>query len=137
LAVPPWVPARAEVVGSLLRPLDLRRAVEAFYEPCHSAVLGKERAKDLRPSGTSRTRRSATPSAGRSTSASTSSRTVEGEEELIRSMEEAATLAGGLERLAISPQRGFASVMVGNEIDEDTQWRKLDLVARVADRLWG
>jgi hypothetical protein len=28
-------------------------------------------------------------------------------------------------------------VMVGNEIDEDTQWRKLELVARVADRLWG
>jgi hypothetical protein len=27
-------------------------------------------------------------------------------------------------------------VMVGNEIDEDVQWRKLDLVARVADRLW-
>jgi hypothetical protein len=27
-------------------------------------------------------------------------------------------------------------VMVGNEIDEDAQWRKLDLVARVADRLW-
>jgi len=25
---------------------------------------------------------------------------------------------------------------VGNEIDEDTQWRKLELVARVADRLW-
>ena len=46
-------------------------------------------------------------------------------------------LAGGMERLAISPQCGFASVMVGNEIDEDTQWRKLELVARVADRLWG
>jgi hypothetical protein len=27
--------------------------------------------------------------------------------------------------------------MVGNEIDEATQWRKLELVARVADRLWG
>jgi len=27
--------------------------------------------------------------------------------------------------------------MVGNEIDEDAQWRKLGLVARVADRLWG
>ncbi len=27
--------------------------------------------------------------------------------------------------------------MVGNEIDEDTQWRKLELVATVADRLWG
>jgi len=27
--------------------------------------------------------------------------------------------------------------MVGNEIDEDTQWRKLELVARVAARIWG
>ncbi len=43
---------------------------------------------------------------------------------------------GGLDRLAISPQCGFASVMVGNEIDEETQWRKLELVGRVADRLW-
>ena len=44
--------------------------------------------------------------------------------------------AGGMDRLAISPQCGFASVMVGNEIDEDTQWRKLELVSRVADELW-
>ena len=41
-----------------------------------------------------------------------------------------------LNRLAISPQCGFASVMVGNETDEDIQWRKLELVGRVADRLW-
>ena len=44
--------------------------------------------------------------------------------------------AGGMERLAISPQCGFASVMVGNETNEDAQWRKLELVGRVADRLW-
>jgi hypothetical protein len=52
-------------------------------------------------------------------------------------MDDAASLAGGLDRLAISPQCGFASVMVGNEIDDDTQWLKLELVGRVADRLWG
>lgn len=40
------------------------------------------------------------------------------------------------EQLAISPQCGFASVWEGNQIDEDMQWRKLDLVARVADRVW-
>jgi 5-methyltetrahydropteroyltriglutamate--homocysteine methyltransferase len=39
-------PARAEVVGSLLRPPELRRAVDRFYEPAHSAVLVEERAKD-------------------------------------------------------------------------------------------
>jgi 5-methyltetrahydropteroyltriglutamate--homocysteine methyltransferase len=59
------------------------------------------------------------------------------EDDLLRRMEEAASIMGGLDRLAISPQCGFASVMVGNETDEDVQWRKLELVGRVADRLWG
>jgi methionine synthase II (cobalamin-independent) len=68
---------------------------------------------------------------------STKTPALEDEDELVRKMEEAASLAGGMERLAISPQCGFASVMVGNDIDEDTQWRKLELVARVADRIWG
>jgi 5-methyltetrahydropteroyltriglutamate--homocysteine methyltransferase len=62
---------------------------------------------------------------------------LEDESDLLRRMDTAASLAGGLDRLAISPQCGFASVMVGNAIDEDTQWRKLELVGRVADRLWG
>jgi len=52
-------------------------------------------------------------------------------------MDVAAGFVDDMDRLAISPQCGFASVMVGNEIDEDTQWRKLELVARVADRIWG
>ncbi|HEY7659938.1 MAG TPA: hypothetical protein VIC58_05005 [Actinomycetota bacterium] len=68
---------------------------------------------------------------------STKTPRLEDEEDLLRQMDEAATLVGGLERLAISPQCGFASVVVGNEIDEDTQWRKLELVTRVADRLFG
>ena len=63
-------------------------------------------------------------------------RELEDEDDLVRRMEEAATIVGGMDRLAISPQCGFASVMVGNEIDEDAQWRKLELVGRVADRLW-
>ena len=42
----PRAPARAEVVGSLLRPPPLRLAIESFYEPGHSAVLPDERAKD-------------------------------------------------------------------------------------------
>ncbi|MGZ4480857.1 MAG: 5-methyltetrahydropteroyltriglutamate--homocysteine S-methyltransferase [Gaiellales bacterium] len=61
---------------------------------------------------------------------------LEDEETLIRRMEQAAGLAGGMERLAISPQCGFASVVVGNEISQDAQWRKLELVGRIADRLW-
>ena len=68
---------------------------------------------------------------------STKTPELEREEDLVRKLEEAASFLGGdLDRLAISPQCGFASVLVGNEIDEDTQWRKLDLVARVADRVW-
>jgi 5-methyltetrahydropteroyltriglutamate--homocysteine methyltransferase len=62
---------------------------------------------------------------------------LEDEDELLRRMEQAATLAGGVDRLAISPQCGFASVLDGNETNEDAQWRKLELVGRVADRLWG
>src|SRR5437660_12056292 len=42
----PRHPARAEVVGSLLRPAVLREAVERFYAPGHSAVLDEERAQD-------------------------------------------------------------------------------------------
>jgi methionine synthase II (cobalamin-independent) len=39
--------ARAEHVGSLLRPAKLKSLVEQTYEPGHSALLAEERAKDL------------------------------------------------------------------------------------------
>jgi len=68
---------------------------------------------------------------------STKTPVLEDEDDLLRKMDVAAGFAGGMDRLAISPQCGFASVMVGNEIDEGTQWRKLELVAGVADRIWG
>ena len=42
-----------------------------------------------------------------------------------------------LERLAISPQCGFASSIVGNRIGPDDQRRKLELVARTARAVWG
>jgi 5-methyltetrahydropteroyltriglutamate--homocysteine methyltransferase len=64
-------------------------------------------------------------------------RELEDEDDLVRRMEEAAAIVGGMNRLAISPQCGFASVMVGNETNEDAQWSKLELIGRVADRLWG
>ena len=40
------LPARAEVVGSLLRPASLRGAVEDFYAEGHSAIQAEERDKD-------------------------------------------------------------------------------------------
>jgi 5-methyltetrahydropteroyltriglutamate--homocysteine methyltransferase len=67
---------------------------------------------------------------------STKAPVLEDEDDLLRRLEEAAVVVGGMDRLAVSPQCGFASVMVGNEIDEDAQWRKLELVSRVADRVW-
>jgi 5-methyltetrahydropteroyltriglutamate--homocysteine methyltransferase len=67
---------------------------------------------------------------------STKTPEVEPEDVILRRMETAAGFLS-MERLALSTQCGFASVMEGNEIDADVQWRKLDLVARVADRLWG
>ena len=42
----PRTPARAETVGSLLRPPALKRAVEAFYAEGHSAALEEEREQD-------------------------------------------------------------------------------------------
>jgi 5-methyltetrahydropteroyltriglutamate--homocysteine methyltransferase len=60
---------------------------------------------------------------------------LESEDGLLRQLEDASRFLP-VEQLAISPQCGFASVMEGNEVDEDAQWRKLDLVCRVADRVW-
>ena len=41
-----------------------------------------------------------------------------------------------LERLALSPQCGFASTFPGNLVDEQVQRRKLQTVARVAQTMW-
>ena len=42
-----------------------------------------------------------------------------------------------LERLALSPQCGFASAMEGNEISPEDQRRKLRRVAETARAVWG
>jgi 5-methyltetrahydropteroyltriglutamate--homocysteine methyltransferase len=60
---------------------------------------------------------------------------LEAEDNVLQRLEEASRHLP-LEQLALSTQCGFASVLEGNEIDEETQWRKLELVARVADRVW-
>ena len=67
---------------------------------------------------------------------STKTPTVERQDEILRRLDAASRFLP-LEQLAVSPQCGFASVMEGNEITEEVQWRKLELVAEVADRLWG
>jgi hypothetical protein len=42
-----------------------------------------------------------------------------------------------LERLALSPQCGFASVEAGNPLTAEEQAAKLRLVAQVVQRVWG
>ena len=57
-------------------------------------------------------------------------------DELRRRVDEAAGHVP-IEHLAISPQCGFASVARGNLLSADDQWRKLQLVADTARRVWG
>lgn len=63
-------------------------------------------------------------------------RQLENPDEIARRIDEAAKIVP-LDDLALSPQCGFASVMEGNELSEDEQWAKLELVAGVARRVWG
>jgi 5-methyltetrahydropteroyltriglutamate--homocysteine methyltransferase len=67
---------------------------------------------------------------------STKSPELESEDVLLSHLEEAGRYLDS-EQLALCPQCGFASEAGGNDLDEDTQWRKLELVGRVADRVWG
>jgi len=43
----------------------------------------------------------------------------------------------GLERLAISPQCGFATSVLGNALSHDDQRAKLETLAQTAERVWG
>lgn len=55
----------------------------------------------------------------------------------IRRKFDAAAQYVDLDQLGIAPQCGFASTEHGNALTEDDQRRKLDLVVRVADAIWG
>jgi 5-methyltetrahydropteroyltriglutamate--homocysteine methyltransferase len=57
-------------------------------------------------------------------------------DELKRKIDEASRYLP-LDQLALSPQCGFSSNIVGNLITEDDQWRKLELVQKVALDIWG
>ncbi|HWX31698.1 MAG TPA: hypothetical protein VNZ53_30225 [Steroidobacteraceae bacterium] len=56
-------------------------------------------------------------------------------DEILRQIEKAAQYIP-LEQLALSPQCGFASSGRGNPLTEEQQWRKLELVATVAEKVW-
>jgi len=60
---------------------------------------------------------------------------LEPEDELRARIEDASKYVP-LERLALSPQCGFASTMEGNRISPEQQRRKLELVGKVAGSVW-
>jgi 5-methyltetrahydropteroyltriglutamate--homocysteine methyltransferase len=60
---------------------------------------------------------------------------LEKKSDLLRRIEEASRYVP-IERLALSPQCGFASIESGNPLTEDDQWRKLELVVETAREVW-
>jgi 5-methyltetrahydropteroyltriglutamate--homocysteine methyltransferase len=60
---------------------------------------------------------------------------VESEDLVLREIEEASAHID-VQQLALTPQCGFGTVPGLETTTEDVQWRKLDLVGRVADRVW-
>jgi methionine synthase II (cobalamin-independent) len=57
--------------------------------------------------------------------------------ELVKQRLEQATRFVALDRLAISPQCGFASVVEGNKVSHADQRAKLQLVVEIAQEVWG
>ena len=66
---------------------------------------------------------------------STKTPTLESKDDLLARIDQASTFVDA-DRLAISPQCGFASVEQGNPIGPDDQRRKLELVVDVAEAAW-
>ena len=62
--------------------------------------------------------------------------TLETKDDVKRRIDEAAAIVP-LERLALSPQCGFASTILGNALTGDDQRRKLELVVETAREVWG
>ena len=61
---------------------------------------------------------------------------LERKEDLLKRIDEAAKWVP-MDRLALSPQCGFASTMEGNLLSEEDQWAKLRLVVETARAAWG
>ena len=61
---------------------------------------------------------------------------LESEDELLRRIEQASKYVAA-ESLAVSTQCGFASAASGNLLSWEDMRRKLDLVAKIARKVWG
>ena len=134
-------PFRAEHIGSLLRPPELLGARRAFdegkiaVEALHLDVFFLEydspRAGSFAP--LKPVPREKVVVLGL---VNTKSPVLESADELRRRIDEASRLVP-LDRLALSPQCGFASTAPGNPITPADQERKLRLVVEVANKTWG
>jgi 5-methyltetrahydropteroyltriglutamate--homocysteine methyltransferase len=60
----------------------------------------------------------------------------ETQEELTRRLQEASRFVP-LDRLALSPQCGFSSSIIGNRISVEDQKRKLSVIVKTAEAVWG
>jgi len=61
---------------------------------------------------------------------------LESSDEIKRRIEQAAKFVA-IEQLCLSPQCGFASTEEGNILAEDEQWAKLQMIAEIAQDVWG
>jgi 5-methyltetrahydropteroyltriglutamate--homocysteine methyltransferase len=61
---------------------------------------------------------------------------LESRDAIPRRIEEAAKFLD-IDQLCLSPQCGFASTEEGNALAEDAQWAKLEMIAEIADEVWG
>ena len=62
--------------------------------------------------------------------------TLESRDDLLRRIDEASKVVP-VERLALSPQCGFASTIGGNALSEDDEKRKLARIVEVCEDVWG
>jgi 5-methyltetrahydropteroyltriglutamate--homocysteine methyltransferase len=60
---------------------------------------------------------------------------LEPKDDLKRRIEEASKYAP-IEQLCLSPQCGFSSTVEGNELTQDDQWAKLELIVELAEEVW-
>lgn len=61
---------------------------------------------------------------------------MEDRQAVIARIQEAAEIVN-INQLCLSPQCGFASTEEGNILTEEAQWAKLDLIASIAEEVWG
>ncbi|NVY96023.1 5-methyltetrahydropteroyltriglutamate--homocysteine S-methyltransferase [Lactobacillus sp. DCY120] len=107
-------------------PLFTKEKVQAYYLEYDS-----QRAGDFTP--LAQIRRNQLVVLGLVTS---KSGTLETPDQLVARIEEASQYVD-LDRLCLSPQCGFASTEEGNILTEDQQWKKIELIKKVAQQVWG